>query len=31
VTFGLGTTKLVGRDVPMLSTGWFRLMKLYDA
>jgi hypothetical protein len=31
VTFGLGTTRLVGRDVPMLSTGWFRLMKLYDA
>lgn len=31
VTFGLGTTRLAGRDVPMLSTGWFRLMKLYDA
>jgi hypothetical protein len=31
VTFGLGRTKLAGRDVPMLSTGGFRLMKLYDA
>ena len=31
VTFGLGRTKLAGRDVPMLSTGDFRLMKLYDA
>jgi hypothetical protein len=31
VTFGLGRTKLAGRDVPMLSTGEFRLMKLYDA
>jgi hypothetical protein len=31
VTFGLGTMKLVGRDVPILSTGEFRLMKLYDA
>jgi hypothetical protein len=30
VTFGLGTTMLVGREVPMLSTGEFRLMKLYD-
>jgi len=31
VTFGLGQTRLAGRDVPMLSTGTFRLMKLYDA
>jgi hypothetical protein len=37
VTFGLGQTRLAGRDVPMLVTGdvrrgdYFRLMKLYDA
>jgi hypothetical protein len=31
VTFGLSSTRLVGRDVPVLSAGWFRLMKLYDA
>jgi hypothetical protein len=31
VTFGLGRTELGGRDVPMLATGTFRLMKLYDA
>jgi hypothetical protein len=31
VTFGLGRTELAGRDVPMLATGGFRLMKLYDA
>jgi len=37
VTFGLGRTRLAGRDVPTLSTGdvrlgdYFRLMKLYDA
>ena len=31
VTLGLGRTELAGRDVPMLATGTFRLMKLYDA
>ena len=31
VTFRLGRTALAGRDVPVLSTGEFRLMKLYDA
>src|SRR5262249_14364689 len=31
VEFGLGRTELAGREVPMLATGRFRLMKLYDA
>jgi hypothetical protein len=31
VTFGLGRTGLAGREVPMLTAGGFRLMKLYDA
>ena len=31
VAFGLGRTQLAGREVPMLATGRFRLMKLYDA
>jgi hypothetical protein len=31
VAFGLGRTELAGREVPMLATGGFRLMKLYDA
>jgi hypothetical protein len=31
VTFGLGRTELAGREVPLLATGGFRLMKLYDA
>jgi hypothetical protein len=31
VTFGLGRTELAGREVPILATGCFRLMKLYDA
>jgi hypothetical protein len=31
VAFGLGRTELAGREVPMLATGAFRLMKLYDA
>jgi hypothetical protein len=31
VAFGLGRTELAGREVPMLATGRFRLMKLYDA
>ena len=31
VTFGLGRTELAGREVPVLATGDFRLMKLYDA
>ena len=31
VTFGLGRTELAGREVPILATGAFRLMKLYDA
>lgn len=31
VKFGLGRTALAGREVPMLATGGFRLMKLYDA
>jgi hypothetical protein len=30
VTLGLGRTELAGREVPMLATGAFRLMKLYD-
>jgi hypothetical protein len=30
VTFGLGRTDLAGREVPMLTAGEFRLMKLYD-
>ena len=30
VTFGLGRTDLAGREVPMLTAGGFRLMKLYD-
>jgi hypothetical protein len=29
--FGLGRTEPAGREVPMLATGDFRLMKLYDA
>jgi hypothetical protein len=31
VTFGLGSTDLAGREVPMLTAGGLRLMKLYDA
>jgi hypothetical protein len=31
VTFRLGRTELAGREVPMLTAGEFRLMKLYDA
>lgn len=31
VTLGLGRAELAGREVPMLGTGDFRLMKLYDA
>ena len=31
VTFGLGRTELAGREVPMLATSGFRLVKLYDA
>jgi hypothetical protein len=31
VEFGLGRTELAGREVPLLATGGFRLMKLYDA
>jgi hypothetical protein len=31
MTFGLGRTELAGREVPILATGGFRLMKLYDA
>lgn len=31
VTFGLGRTDLAGREVPVLTAGGFRLMKLYDA
>jgi hypothetical protein len=31
VAFGLGRAELAGREVPMLATGAFRLMKLYDA
>jgi hypothetical protein len=31
VTLGLGRTELAGREVPILATGAFRLMKLYDA
>jgi hypothetical protein len=31
VTFALGRTDLAGREVPMLTAGGFRLMKLYDA
>jgi hypothetical protein len=31
VTFGLGCADLAGRQVPMLTAGEFRLMKLYDA
>lgn len=31
VAFGLGRTELAGREVPILATGGFRLMKLYDA
>ncbi len=31
VTFGLGRAELAGREVPMLTAGGFRLMKLYDA
>ena len=31
VTFGLGRADLAGREVPMLTAGGFRLMKLYDA
>ena len=31
VTFGLDRTELAGREVPLLATGSFRLMKLYDA
>jgi hypothetical protein len=31
VTLQLGRAELAGRDVPMLTAGSFRLMKLYDA
>ena len=31
VTFVFGSTEFMGRNVPTLSTGEFRLMKLYDA
>ena len=31
VTFGLGRTGLAGREVPTLTAGGFRLMKVYDA
>jgi hypothetical protein len=31
VRFGLGRAELAGREVPLLATGGFRLMKLYDA
>jgi hypothetical protein len=31
VTFALGSANLAGRNVPTLSMGEFRLMKLYDA
>ena len=31
VTFGLGSTDLAGREVPVLTGGGLRLMKLYDA
>src|SRR5215813_5349768 len=30
VTFRLGCTELAGREVPVLASGGFRLMKLYD-
>jgi len=31
VSFGLGSTDLAGREVPVLTGGGLRLMKLYDA
>jgi hypothetical protein len=31
LTLGLGRTALAGREIPMLSAGEFRLMKLHDA
>jgi len=31
VAFGLDRTELAGREVPTLTAGGFRLMKLYDA